>query len=249
MKTCSNEQLCALAQKGDKVASGLLLNNNLGFIRKTAFEMYRSINQDESELGIEKDDLEQEGSIGLLDAIPRFDGSKGIKFLTYAAPSIRNAMTDLIRTARAQYEQRMTDTKDGLGFQKSGWMMSFPIKNGCCELRRLPILSPNPRSRFISSRRPCASCMKDCGASQNGNRFICSIVLALRTIWSTLWWEQLCTFISVRAGRGQQKHWHWTTSGWNCRGGISAFLWIGNGVFDIPLLPFPDRPILLLGKS
>ncbi len=118
MKTCSNEQLCALAQKGDKVASGLLLNNNLGFIRKTAFEMYRSINQDESELGIEKDDLEQEGSIGLLDAIPRFDGSKGIKFLTYAAPSIRNAMTDLIRTARAQYEQRMTDTKDGLGFQK-----------------------------------------------------------------------------------------------------------------------------------
>lgn len=76
------------------------------------------MNLGESELSIDKDDLEQEGCIGLLDAIPRFDGSKGIKFLTYAAPSIRNAMTDLIRDAFSQYEMRMTDTTDGLAFQK-----------------------------------------------------------------------------------------------------------------------------------
>ena len=54
----------------------------------------------------------------MLDAIPRFDDSKGIKFLTYAAASIKNAMTDLIRNAFVQYEQRMTDIKDGLGFQR-----------------------------------------------------------------------------------------------------------------------------------
>lgn len=53
-----------------------------------------------------------------MDAIPRFDSSKGTKFLTYAAPSIRNAMIDLIRDAFSQYEQRMTDTTDGLAFQK-----------------------------------------------------------------------------------------------------------------------------------
>ncbi len=118
MKSRSNEQLCTLAQKGDMNARDLLLTNNLGFIRKTANDVFFGMNLAESDLSIDKDDLEQEGCIGLLDAIPRFDGSKGIKFLTYAAPSIRNAMTDLIRDAFSQYEQRMTDPKDGLAFQR-----------------------------------------------------------------------------------------------------------------------------------
>lgn len=118
MNPRNNEQLCTLAQKGDLNARDLLLANNLNFVRKTANEMYRSMNLAESDLGIEKEDLEQEGYIGLLDTIPHFNSSKGIKFLTYAAPSIKNAMTDLIRNALAQYEQRMTDTKDGLAYQK-----------------------------------------------------------------------------------------------------------------------------------
>lgn len=118
MNPRNNEQLCTLAQKGDLNARDLLLANNLNFVRKTANEMYRSMNLVESDLGIEKEDLEQEGYIGLLDTIPHFNSSKGIKFLTYAAPSIKNAMTDLIRNALAQYEQRMTDTKDGLAYQK-----------------------------------------------------------------------------------------------------------------------------------
>lgn len=118
MKNRSNEQLCALAQKGDMNARDLLLKNNLGFIRKTANEIYFGMNLGESELSIDKDNLEQEGCIGLLNAIPHYDGGKGIKFLTYAATSIRNAMTDLIRDAFSQYEMRMTDTTDGLAFQK-----------------------------------------------------------------------------------------------------------------------------------
>lgn len=81
----------------------LLLENNLGFIRKTANEIYFGMNLGESELSIDKDDLEQDGCIGLLDVIPLFDGSKSIKFLTHAAPSIRNSMTD---------------TTDGLAFPK-----------------------------------------------------------------------------------------------------------------------------------
>lgn len=83
MKNRSNEQLCALAQKGNTNARDLLLENNFGFIRKTANEIYFGMNLGESELSIDKDDLEQEGCIGLLDAIPRFDSSKGTKFLTY----------------------------------------------------------------------------------------------------------------------------------------------------------------------
>ena len=147
MKKRSNEQLCALAQKGDMNARDLLLENNLGFIRKTANEIYVDMNLGESELSIDKDDLEQEGCIGLLDAIPRFDGSKGIKFLTYAAPSIRNAMTDLIRDAFSQYEMRMTDTTDGLAFQKICLDEVVPGEERMLRIEATP--SPSHRKRFI----------------------------------------------------------------------------------------------------
>ncbi|MCD8344939.1 MAG: sigma-70 family RNA polymerase sigma factor [Oscillospiraceae bacterium] len=108
MKRQSNEQLCALAQNGDKNARNLLLENNIGFISKTANEIYVKMNLGESELVIDRDDLEQEGCIGLLNAIPRFDGEKGIRFLTYAAPFIRNTMIDFIRR----------ESTDGLALQK-----------------------------------------------------------------------------------------------------------------------------------
>ena len=118
MKSLSNERLCALAQNGDKDACELLLEKNYGFIRQTALEQYRSMGLDENDIGIDVDDLVQEGSIGLLNAIPLFDAGRGMKFLTYAAPAIRNAMTDCIRAALAQFEQRMVNKKDGPGFQK-----------------------------------------------------------------------------------------------------------------------------------
>lgn len=118
MKKQDNEQLCALAQKGDTEARDLLLKNNLGFIRKTANEIFLKSNLVESDLSIEIGDLEQEGGIALLKAIPSYDKSVGVKFLTYAAPFIRNAMTDLIRDVFSQYEQRMVDPQNGLGLQK-----------------------------------------------------------------------------------------------------------------------------------
>ena len=70
MPTRSNEQLCRLAQKGDTAARDILLEKNLGFIRKIALEQYRNMGLDENDIGIDLDDLMQEGSIGLLNAIP-----------------------------------------------------------------------------------------------------------------------------------------------------------------------------------
>ena len=118
MPTLSNERLCKLAQAGDTAARDILLENNLGFIRKIALEQYRSMGLDENDIGIDLEDLVQEGSIGLLNAIPLFDAGRGMKFLTYTALAIRNAMTDCIRAALAQFEQRMVDKKDGHGFQR-----------------------------------------------------------------------------------------------------------------------------------
>ncbi|SUY55983.1 RNA polymerase sigma factor, sigma-70 family [[Clostridium] symbiosum] len=117
MQSMSNEQLCLRAQKGDDTARDLLLENNLGFIRKTATELYQSMALAETELAIDRDDLEQEGCIGLLNAIGSFDTDRGSKFLTYAAPSIRNAMMDLIRAGFSQFEQQVADDKNGLGFR------------------------------------------------------------------------------------------------------------------------------------
>lgn len=80
MKNRSNEQLCALAQKGNTNARDLLLENNFGFIRKTANEIYFGMNLGESELSIDKDDLEQEGCIGLLDATLALTAAKALSF-------------------------------------------------------------------------------------------------------------------------------------------------------------------------
>ena len=114
----TNERLCALAQKGDEAARGILIEKNMGFIVQTAELIYRSASLEGSDLNIDVDDLVQEGSIGLLRAVDGFDPARKIKFLTYAAPFIRNAMTDLVRDSFSRYEQRMVDSENGLGLQK-----------------------------------------------------------------------------------------------------------------------------------
>ena len=114
----TNERLCALAQKGDEAARELLIEKNMGFIVQTADLVYRSSSLEGSDLNIDVDDLVQEGSIGLLRAVDGFDPARKLKFLTYAAPFIRNAMTDLVRASFSQYEQRIVDSENGLGLQK-----------------------------------------------------------------------------------------------------------------------------------
>lgn len=114
----TNERLCTLAQKGDEAAREILVEKNMGFIVQTAGLIYRSSSLEGSDLNIEVDDLVQEGSIGLLRAVDGFDPARKLKFLTYAAPFIRNAMTDLVRDAFSRYEQRIVDSENGLGLQK-----------------------------------------------------------------------------------------------------------------------------------
>ena len=98
-----NERICALAQAGEAAAREQLLERNMGFVRKLALELYSKA----GESCLDVDDLVQEGCIGLLSAIDRFDAEHGMKFLTYAAPAIRNAMTDCARAALSQFERRL----------------------------------------------------------------------------------------------------------------------------------------------
>ena len=119
----TNERLCALAQKGDARAADSLLEHNSGFIRKTASEIFLKSNLAESDLSIEPGDLEQEGSIGLLRAVDGFDPARKLKFLTYAAPAIKNAMLDLVHTEQMSFEHRMATAKvkdgvEGFGLER-----------------------------------------------------------------------------------------------------------------------------------
>jgi len=87
----TNERLCALAQKADAAALDSLIENNKSFIGKAANDLFRSMNLAQSGLNLDTDDLKQAGNLGLWKAVPKFDAARGMKFLTYAAPAIRNA--------------------------------------------------------------------------------------------------------------------------------------------------------------
>ena len=119
----TNERLCAVAQKCDESARELLVEKERGVIGQTADLGYRSSALEGSDLNIDVDDLVQEGSIGLLCAVDGFDPARKLKFLTYAAPAIKNAMLDLIHTERMSFEHRMAAVKmkdgvEGFGLER-----------------------------------------------------------------------------------------------------------------------------------
>ena len=123
LTSLTNERLCALAQKGDGAARELLVEKNMGFIVQTADIVYRSSSLEGSDPNIDVDDLVQEGRIGLLRAVDGFDPARKLRFLTYAAPAIKNAMLDLVHTAQMSFEYRMATVKvkdgvEGLGLER-----------------------------------------------------------------------------------------------------------------------------------
>ena len=102
----TNEQLCVLAKRGDADAQNLLIENNLRFIKKTAYEVWSAQAELNRSLQISLDDLVQEGSLGLLGCIDSYNPDSGNLFLTYAAPAIRNAMIDYIRSQNVSFEAK-----------------------------------------------------------------------------------------------------------------------------------------------
>lgn len=102
----TNEQLCALAKRGDADAQNLLIENNLRFIKKTAYEVWSAQAELNRSLQISFDDLVQEGSLGLLGCIDSYNPDSGNLFLTYAGSAIRNAMIDYIRSQNVSFEAK-----------------------------------------------------------------------------------------------------------------------------------------------
>jgi RNA polymerase primary sigma factor len=103
------------ARRGDPAASRRLVESYLPLVRRVAGR-YRG-------LGLASDDLLQEGAVGLLDAITRFDPRRGADFAAFARWRIRrailNALTEqgrIVRLPKHVVEQRraLAQTTDAL---------------------------------------------------------------------------------------------------------------------------------------
>ena len=82
-------ELLEKAQHGDEEAKEVLISNNLGLVRSVVSKF--------SNIGYERDDLFQLGSIGLIKAIYKFDPSYNVKFSTYAVPMILGEIKRYLR--------------------------------------------------------------------------------------------------------------------------------------------------------
>jgi len=81
-------KLAALAAKGDKRAKDRLVTANLRFVVKVAKEYQNR--------GLELDDLVNEGNIGLMTAVEKFDPERGFHFISYAIWWIRQGILKAI---------------------------------------------------------------------------------------------------------------------------------------------------------
>lgn len=79
-------ELAALSQRGDATAIDRLVRSHLRYVEKVARKYRR--------YGVPMSDLVQEGTIGLIHAIRRFDPSQGTRLATYAGWWVRSAIQE-----------------------------------------------------------------------------------------------------------------------------------------------------------
>jgi RNA polymerase primary sigma factor len=85
-------QLAQRIERGDLAAKQEMIERNLGLVYSLA-QRYRG-------RGVPFDDLVQEGSIGLVRAVEKFDPRRGLKFSTYAVWWIRRSLADAVVAER-----------------------------------------------------------------------------------------------------------------------------------------------------
>lgn len=90
-KNLMDEELAALASKGDTTAQDALLSRYKNFVRSVVRPYFI--------IGADREDLIQEGMIGLYKAISQFQSSKDTNFPSFAAICIKNQILTAIKNA------------------------------------------------------------------------------------------------------------------------------------------------------
>ena len=90
-KELSDIELIRLYKQGDQVAFHQLAVRYIFIIRNKSSDLYN--------MGIESEDLFQEGLLGLHNAVRSFDENGGASFRTYAGICIHNRLVSAVRTA------------------------------------------------------------------------------------------------------------------------------------------------------
>lgn len=91
-KDKSNKEIFEMAHAGNKEARDYLITSNIRLVYKIAYSYtINSRNNDDFETFV------QEGCIGLIKAVDRFDINKGFQFSTYASTLIKSHMNRYLR--------------------------------------------------------------------------------------------------------------------------------------------------------
>ena len=88
----TDEELCALAAQGSSPAENELVSRYSRLVRVCARPLFL--------VGGDSEDLIQEGMVGLLTAIRKYDPSRDASFHTFAAVCIRSRLASAIRAAQ-----------------------------------------------------------------------------------------------------------------------------------------------------
>lgn len=104
----TNEELVKAYQDGDKEAMNDIVVNNKGLVYMVVNSFYNSL---ESSY-LDRDDLEQLGYMGLMEAVKHFDTTMGFKFSTYAGKAIMGYISRGLRVS-TPWEKR-SDTSGAM---------------------------------------------------------------------------------------------------------------------------------------
>lgn len=91
LTSCDDRKLISLLRSGTEDALAVLISRYIGLIRSKA--------QNYTIQGYEKDDIVQEGLIGLLNAIEKYDAGLEYSFNTYASTCIDNRIRKAVQYA------------------------------------------------------------------------------------------------------------------------------------------------------
>lgn len=95
------DDLFSRVRRGDRDAERILLEKYTPLVKSVAARFFLS--------GGEREDLVQEGMVGLCSAIHSFDSANGADFSTYAYACVRNAVTDAVKKTRGAKHSALND--------------------------------------------------------------------------------------------------------------------------------------------